>query len=167
MNILRCTGFITAHKKELAAMGIILLVLLLALWPSGDKNELMAVSAPANGTFDAAKEHEDLVATLSAIKDVGKVSVMITYASSSEEVPAYDRNVSISGNGQSNSQTESQSPAAMQGEVVVLRKDRPAVLGVIVVAQGASSISVRLSISQAVQTALGIPASKIEVFEMK
>ena len=38
---------------------------------------------------------------------------------------------------------------------------------VVVIAQGASDIQVKMELAQAVQTALGVSASKVDVFEMK
>ena len=39
--------------------------------------------------------------------------------------------------------------------------------GVIVIAEGAADVSVRVKLSNAVMTVLGISADRIEVFEMK
>ncbi len=43
---------------------------------------------------------------------------------------------------------------------------QPTVRGVIVVAQGAADISVRMKLQSAVQAVLGVEASRVEVLEM-
>jgi stage III sporulation protein AG len=49
----------------------------------------------------------------------------------------------------------------------VLTEIEPTVRGVIVIAEGAADVSVRVKLSNAVMTVLGISADRIEVFEMK
>ena len=49
----------------------------------------------------------------------------------------------------------------------MITEKRPNVLGVVIVAEGADDLSVQLALSRAAQTALGVEASKVEVFEMK
>ena len=53
-----------------------------------------------------------------------------------------------------------------ENEAVVLMERQPTVRGVIVVAQGAADISVRMKLQSAVQAVLGVEASRVEVLEM-
>ena len=49
---------------------------------------------------------------------------------------------------------------------IVLLKREPVVRGVIVVAEGAADLTVRMNLQRAVQAATGVALSQIEVFEM-
>lgn len=114
---------------------------------------------------------------LCCIRGAGRVEVMITYDTSREIVPAMTTNVnstgseSSNGDGSSSSQqsTESTEPATVSGsggnEPIVLKEIEPQVRGVIVVAEGAADINVRMDLQRAVRAVLDIPLSRIEVFE--
>ncbi|OQB25210.1 MAG: hypothetical protein BWY11_00540 [Firmicutes bacterium ADurb.Bin182] len=121
---------------------------------------------------------EKLQDVLSKIRGAGKVEVMITYETGTEIVPAFSSDkqssstVNESETTQSStiSETESRQPATIsQGngnQPLVLTERQPVVRGVIVVAEGAADIMVKLDLQLAVQTVLGVSANCIEVFEM-
>ena len=103
---------------------------------------------------------------------------MITYDTSREIVPAMTTNVNSTGSESSNGDgsssssqqsTESTEPATVSGsggnEPIVLKEIEPQVRGVIVVAEGAADINVRMDLQRAVRAVLDIPLSRIEVFE--
>ena len=114
---------------------------------------------------------------LSCIRGAGRVDVMITYDSGPEIVPAMSTNVNSTGSetsegsrsSSSQQSTESTEPATVSGsggnEPIVLKEIEPVVRGVIVVAEGAADIEVRLDLQRAVRAVLDIPLSRIEVFE--
>lgn len=103
---------------------------------------------------------------------------MITYESSPELVPAFSTDTQETTNIQSgqNSTTESQTVSQNQNPITVskdgenqaliLVEKKPKIRGVIVVAEGASDIGVKLNLYNAVQTVLQVEASKVDVFEM-
>ena len=66
--------------------------------------------------------------------------------------------------------TESSEPATVSAggsdEPIVLMEKQPVVRGVIVVAEGAADIRVKLDLQRAVKAVLDIPLSQIEVFEL-
>ncbi|MBQ9949417.1 MAG: hypothetical protein IJO93_01705 [Clostridia bacterium] len=111
---------------------------------------------------------------LSKIRGAGKVQVMITYDSTAELVPA----MSVTGEssqteaGGTNSYNESSSnqPATVNNggeqEAIVLKEIQPKVRGVIVIAEGAADISVKLNLEYATAAVLGLDVSEVEVFEM-
>lgn len=118
---------------------------------------------------------------LSQIQGVGKVDVMITYSSDGENVPAYDTNRKTSrtdekdseGGTRNISEDESEntlvyedSPAGGKAPVI-LKKLRPEVKGVLVVADGADSVIVRERIVNAVRVVLDIPVHRVEVVQRK
>lgn len=127
--------------------------------------------------YDAALENK-IKNILSQINGVGKVSVAITYSSGKEIVPAQDVKQNESntnekdkeGGVRSTIQTDTDSKVIVGQESetkpVILKELPPQVKGVVVVADGAKDEVVKVNISMAVSTALGIPLSKIQVFSM-
>lgn len=111
---------------------------------------------------------------LSCIDGAGDVEVMITFESGTQIVPAMDTDSQsvFSQNGQdtTDNQSESSSPATIsksgENEPIVLMELQPSIRGVIVIAQGASDIKVKMDLLQAVQTVLGVEAGCIDVFSM-
>ena len=129
------------------------------------------LSQPASPDTEAR-----LTEVLSRIRGAGRVEVMITYETGTELVPAMttsvDSNTSETNDGDKSSvtskTTESSQPATLSGsggEPIVLLEREPVVRGVIVVAEGAADIRVKLDLQRAVCAVLDVPASKIEVFE--
>ena len=156
-------------KKKLEWLGIIVVVALIVLigWPVFAKNNNTAQAQTSTSEFDASREQQELEAILSNIKGAGKVKVLITYETTTELVPAYDSNTTTSESNGTQNETQSQKPATGSDGTIVLTQRRPKILGIVVVAEGASNMNVKLMLSQAVQTSLGVSASKVEVFEMK
>ena len=112
---------------------------------------------------------------LSEIRGAGRVKVMITYDTTEEIVPAMSssrQESSSQGSGQSNNTESEQNQLATvnkggEQSPVVLKQIQPKVRGVIIIAEGAADISVKLALEYAASTVLGVDADNIEVFEMK
>ena len=162
------------RRVELAVYGgVALLVVALYLLGGAGKGE----PAAAQGELAAAELEERLEQVLSCIRGAGRVDVMITYDTGPEIVPAMSTNVNSTGSetsegsrsSSSQQSTESTEPATVSGsggnEPIVLKEIEPVVRGVIVVAEGAADIEVRLDLQRAVRAVLDIPLSRIEVFE--
>lgn len=107
-----------------------------------------------------------LQSTLASIKGAGQVEVMITYATGNEIVTAMNVDKSSSDGSGSSSQSESSRPATLNDEPLVLYEKEPQIRGVVIVAQGAGDIFVRMDLIKAAQTLLDISSSQVEVFEM-
>lgn len=131
----------------------------------------------ATGLAEAPAEtavEERLEEVLSCIRGAGKVEVMITYDTGAQVVPAMRTEVQSSTQESAGTdtatvnenRTEVSAPATLNDEALVLTEKAPAVRGVIVIAEGAADIAVKLRLQSAVQTVLGIDAGCIEVFEM-
>ena len=90
---------------------------------------------------------------------------MLTLDRTGEQVLALDEKSSGSGSGANETR-----PATVQSggreEPIVLTEVLPKIRGVIVIAEGAASISVRQNILAAVSTVLGIEEKAVEVFVM-
>lgn len=118
---------------------------------------------------------------LSQISGTGKVEVMITYYSSKEIIPATDNKNTTSSNQEkdSNGGTRNITGATNESSIVykesqggskeplILKEMQPAVRGVLVVAEGASSGTVRENLSKAVQVLADVPAHKVQILERK
>ena len=172
---------IRANRKLelLLYAGVAVLVLLLYVSGTREK-EKGGVSVASAGTAAAQSgqdTEEKLKAVLSCIRGAGRVEVMITYETGREIVTAMTTNTntssSISQNGSDTSQssqtTETSQPATYSGEAgkapIVLYEKEPTIRVVIVVAEGAADVTVRLDLQRAVRAVLDVPLSAIEVFE--
>lgn len=116
---------------------------------------------------------------LSAINGAGSVEIMITYKSGKEVIPAMNTIQSNIETEEKDSnggirkviQTDTNSqPVSMDtpdgSQPLITREFEPEIQGVIIVAQGAADLVVRLELQKAVQTVLGINADQVEVFIM-
>ncbi len=171
-------------KLELILYGAVILTVLL-LYASGlrrNRSETSADSAESYAGAEAVMTEQDLenklASVLSCIRGAGRVEVMVTYETGAELVTAMSTSTNSNasettdnGKASASSQTtESMEPATVKGEngdtPIVLMERLPVVRGVIVVAEGAADISVKLDLQRAVQAVLDIPLSQIEVFEL-
>ena len=173
---------IRANKKlELSVYGGLILVVAL-LYIGGMSSPKAQQKAGGETALQAQQTQADLETrlktVLSSIRGAGQVEVLITYESGSELVTAMSTNVnsnrSETNDGQKSSTTtqttEVSEPATVNGsggnEPIILVEKEPVVRGVIVVAEGAADIRVKLDLQRAVTAVLDIPLSKIEVFEL-
>jgi len=171
-------------KKGLDTILIIVVIAAIALIyftsysaPAGEQEKEAAAEANAPAATPGTDLEEKLEKALSSIRGAGAVRVLITYESSAELVPAMNTETQTneetgSDDGSTtSSQTTRSEMATVQNdgdsEAVVLRENEPMVRGVVVVAQGASDVAVRMQLAQAVCTVLDIEQSKVEVFEME
>lgn len=164
----------------LLAMGCGVVLIIVYIWLSyGSSGEVAApqaqATAPAQGV-EAGELECRLEAILSRMDGVGQVSVMITYETGSEIVPAMSVQRQITTEEQTGAdgttqrtqqEIEDAQLASGQSELVVLTEKMPRVLGVVVVAEGADDLFVRMNLRQAVETVLQIPPQQVEVFPMQ
>lgn len=105
---------------------------------------------------------------LGEIEGAGEVKVMITYAGSGDKITAETTNThTTTTNGSTSSTTTTtttSSPVLSGSDVVILQEKMPEIKGVIVVAEGASDMKVKLKLMQATATVLGINANSIQIF---
>ncbi len=113
-----------------------------------------------------------LAQVLSQIDGAGQVQVMITYASGPEIVPASVSQINTSrqqtGEESSSHTSSSRSEPASSSSngTVVLKELSPQIKGVVVIAQGADNISVKMDLLQATVTVLQIEPEQVDVFTM-
>lgn len=170
-------------KKKLQYLAILLVVIvILAIYftsaASPVSQEPVSQAATVSETVPSSVE-EKLQETLSKIEGAGLVQVMITYESSAEIVPAIsvdtqtstttdEREGGSSTTKSENSQSEVVTVNGSSGNnALVLKENSPPVKGVIVVAEGADDIGVKLSLLSAVKTILNISPDQVDVYKMQ
>ena len=166
--------FKALKNKEIILAVLIGAVILMIYFLPGSRQEA-ASAAPAAAQVSVRSDEERLKEVLSHIRGVGKTEVMITYESDGELVPAFEssRQETVSTGSSQSSTTVSENNRLVTvygsggNQALILVEKKPAVKGVIVIAQGASDLATRMELYKAVQTVLQIPASKVDVFEMK
>lgn len=118
--------------------------------------------------------------TLEDMDGVGKVQIMLYFESGEEQVPAFNVNKSTSTIDETdNSGGKRTTTQNSDGDTVVMSKDgdkesplilkkyKPKVTGVCIVAEGAENEATKLSITNAVVDLFGISADKVNVYPMK
>ena len=100
--------------------------------------------------------------TLSKVKDAGNVSIVITIESGMETVLAMN---TVTKDTTSGTQTET-TPLVINGKTVVVKELYPKITGVLIVAEGAKSISVMNKLQQATMSLLDINIDQIEILSM-
>ena len=96
---------------------------------------------------------------LSEVKGAGKVDVIISVGSSMQTVLATQTTTS------GNDLTES--PIVVGGKPVVLKEAYPEITGVVIVAEGAGNLTVKVDLLNACQTFLSVTEDKIRILSMK
>lgn len=179
----RLIGMLRANPKLEIALyaGIAVLVLLVYVAGSAGKRREAQAGGDVTVISEGAGEQEveaRLAEVLGTIRGAGKVEVMITYETGPELIPAMsvdsDSNEAETLDGEKTSTTrkitERSEPATLTGSggnsTIILVEKKPVARGVIVVAEGAADVAVRLDLQRAVKAVLNIPLSNIEIFEM-
>lgn len=158
---------LSGGKHTAVIAGILILAMALAVYvytEYGDRTE--------EGVQSYYEQTEQkLSAILSGIKGAGKVEVMICYDGGAELVVAYDESTvtdSKTDNSGGNeytvtTTTQEKTPVMSGGELVVLKEKNPEIVGVLVVAEGADDIGVRLELLNAAATVLQVDKKIITV----
>ncbi|MGI5849714.1 MAG: stage III sporulation protein AG [Christensenellales bacterium] len=169
-------------KKKIQYVAILLLIIvILTIYFSSFKSNrdetTSAVEPEAKIAFGKSVETR-LKETLSRIEGAGRVEVMITYESSSEIVPALSvdtqnsttTNTNENGTSMTSSENTQSEIVTINGSsgssALVLREDSPEVKGVLVIAEGANDIGVKLNLLRAVQTVLNVSPDRVDVYKM-
>lgn len=128
----------------------------------------------AAGTKQTATEsdpEERLEQILSEVEGAGAVEVMITYAGTGSKIAATETDTKTTstdaGGTKTTTVTTTTSPVMQGSEVLILGEKEPEVVGVLVVAEGADDVKVRLRLRDAVATVLGIKSSAIQILSRR
>ncbi len=172
----KLTAKMKANKKfeigVYAGIGLLVVVLYISgLRPARQENAA-AAAPPAPSAPDERGDEARLEEALSKIRGAGMVEVMLTYENGKELIPAYETDTQSSAqSGEIVSSNASTRPVTVtkggQEEAIIVKEVEPLIRGVIVIAEGAENIDVRMDLARAASKALGIEAEKIEVFTME
>ena len=116
----------------------------------------------ADDSYIAQMEHK-ICNVVENISGCGKATVAISYSSNEEKVYAYETQTTTS-NGVT---TVTKSIVSVKGEPLVTETLPPKILGVVVVAEGASDPVIRYKIIEVVVTLLNVDANNVQVFTYK
>jgi len=144
------------------------------------QNDKLAVEKNISGLTDYESQLENkLKSTLEKIQGVGRVQLMIYFESGEESIPAVNINDSESltvendtGGGKRNTtqkndgRTVVMSNNGSANEPLIVKKFKPAITGVCVVAEGSKEKVTELRIRQAVINLFNLPESKVNVYPM-
>lgn len=130
-------------------------------------------------TSDTNNLNSELEGILTNISGVGKVKVMITYASSETTIPVYNEESSEENTEETDSEggTRKVTQTDVRKEVIYEENDgsktlitqkttSPEIEGAIITAEGADNAEVKTNIIQAVEAVTGLPTHRIQVFKM-
>jgi len=145
----------------------ILLLIIFGFSSGGGSSPSGSTSSTTLAQYQKNLENQ-LSDVLSKIDGAGKVEVMITFDAGAEQVLAYSTdkqtNTSSNNGNTTSSITERTQIVLVGGQPVVLYEVQPKVKGVIIIAQGADNVKVKVQIMQAVSTILNIDTKEIEIF---
>lgn len=146
---------------------------------NGD-NKKESSNVKSEETSYEEEQKQQLVAILKKIEGCGNVDCMLTFSSGEVKVPAYDEtkqnNVTEEndkdGGKRTTTQNSDNSKVVMSNkdggnEPFILETQKPKVVGVIVVADGAKDGRVKADIEKAVINLYDLPANKVNVYSMK
>ena len=158
------------NKYVLLLIAAGLVLMLLSKGDSGDEKNT-AVSELTETGFSVEELEERIANALSKIEGAGKVRVVLTVRSSTEQVIAADTESSEKLNGdeiESENSVQTVIIDAGDGESpVTLKYIYPEFQGALIIAQGADSTSVRLALTEAVASLTGIGTDRITVTKMQ
>lgn len=136
-------------------------------------------SDSSSENYETSMENK-LKDTLEKMDGVGNVEVMMYFSSSEEQVPAFNENKSnsvtdetdTSGGKRTTTQTSDGNTVVTSKDgdkesPLIVKKYKPSITGVCVVAEGASNDIVKLNITNAVVDLFGITSDKVNVYPMK
>ena len=165
---------------ENSVIFLILLVILIIVINSLYGKSEEEISTPVNTVQEKTKVDElelKLEKILSMIEGAGKVNVMISYLSSIEQIPLYDKseNITITEEMDKEGGTRKTKQSSNEESVVFEEKSSnrvpvikqtimPEIIGVIAVSEGASNIKVRENIINAIEATVNVPSHRIQVF---
>ena len=169
------------HIEIYAAIAII--VIMVAIYIStftksstGGSDDPYTAQIRANEDSYAREMEQLLAKTLGQIQGAGRVSAMVTVASSATLEIAYnydEKTITQTGAGGNSTTTTTivKTPVIINGkngpQPIILFEIKPKLKGVVIVASGANDVSVRLALLRAVQALVADPTVNIEILPGK
>lgn len=187
------------HKRKIENLVVLVILIIVTLiiinqiWNGQEKGKQSMQNEEVDDKVLASQEitenmisgsnsidlESSLETILGNIEGVGKVKVLITYSESSQTVPMFNEDTSISateetdtnGGSRKISQENTKKEVIYQevdGEKIPITQSviMPTIEGAIITAAGAGNATVKSNIIQAVEAATGLTTHKIQVFPM-
>ena len=187
------------HKRKIENLVVLVILIIVTLiiinqiWNGQEKGKQSMQNEEVDDKVLASQEitenmisgsnsidlESSLETILGNIEGVGKVKVLITYSESSQTVPMFNEDTSISateetdtnGGSRKISQENTKKEVIYQevdGEKIPITQSviMPTIEGAIITAAGAGNATVKSNIIQAVEAATGLATHKIQVFPM-
>lgn len=159
------------HIEIYLAVGlaIIIAIIYFASLKPTSQNDSSTQDDNINLNFSSSQEYityieNKLENVLANVKDVGQVNVLVTLEKGFEYIYVTEEETRTTSNGTIITST---TVIMVDGNPVLQEEIYPVIGGIVVVAEGANSISVKLNIIQIIQTVIDIDSSKINVVEGK
>ena len=162
---------------QIAVAAVLILVIIIIYFSTFTKPKTGAGTDKNTGAVSAAdyceRTQKDLCEFLSKIKGAGTVTVLINFESTPEIVIAYITNINTNTNTaeggkyvESSQNTSNPVILSQAGSQVplILKEIYPKVKGVIVGADGAADVKVKLALTDAVRTYFKIDAAAVQVY---
>ncbi|MDR0975725.1 MAG: hypothetical protein LBM01_02045 [Christensenellaceae bacterium] len=152
-------------------ISVVLIIVIVAIYFSVNSGDKTAdePQKPITASDYSSEIEKKLVALLSEISNIGEVSVMVSTEGTSEPEIAYEieeketTQKNATTGAETTTKTTTKTPYLKDGEPVIIANGEPKITGVVVVASGAASPAVRLSIERAVRTLIVDDGVKIEI----
>ncbi len=162
-------------KNKEIIVGIVIIAIVVVIYSSiasGSETEESSTADVTVSVGDITEGMEErLSEILSSVEGAGEVKVMISYCTTAELVTAVATETYTTESNGSTVTTTTETPIILSvngdEELVVLQELMPEIKGVIVVAEGGGSISVRIELISAIQTVLDVNANQIAIFAGK
>lgn len=179
---------VNENKKKLENLVLITILLIIVIVvmnvPKKEEKNDVEKAIPSQVEYNQLETEETLEERmeriLSYIAGAGSVDVLITYKNGIEQVPMYNtkQNTVITeeadnaGGTRKTEETNEEQSIVFKEEgsektPVVKQTINPEIIGVIVVAEGAESLSVKENLIKAVEATLDVPSHRIQVFARK
>ncbi|MEL4106210.1 stage III sporulation protein AG [Oscillospiraceae bacterium CM] len=162
-------------KKNKFVLLVLAVGLVLLLLPTGQSNAKTDTGgAKTTNDFSLAAQEERIASALSKIDGAGRVTVVLTLKSSSEQVLAQDEDTSSKSGVGNDAETTTEkstktviiSTGTSSESPVTLKVIYPEYQGALIVCQGADNAAVKYQIVSAVSGLTGLGADKIVVTKM-
>jgi stage III sporulation protein AG len=157
------------HLEIILALVVVAIILLVYSFSLDKKNK--EETTTTKNTYDLYAVENNLEEILSEIDGAGKVSVLIYFDGTTEIITATNVETTTTGDGTNKVVEETKTPVLVNNngssDPIIVKEVMPSIKGVIIVAEGANDIKVRLNLLNATTTALKIDAEKVEIFKMK
>lgn len=156
------------HIEIIAAVVVGLFVCLIYFSFFGKSSKDDKISQNSTAGYSTITEYVDMLENklcnvLSKISGVGNVNVIITVQSGFTYEYATDTETKTSVSGSTETTITTQTVILVSGEPLISREIYPTIKGVVVVAEGAENIAVKLNILTAVETVLDVDENNITI----